>query len=284
MNVLSLFSGAGGGDLAITHLLGHRIVGYVEIDDFCQRILAQRIKDGIMHNAPIYSDIGTFIDQGFADAYQGMVDCISAGFPCQPFSAAGKRLGGKDERNMWPQTIECIRVVRPHFAFLENVPALLSSGYFGRILGDLAEAGYDTQWIVLSADDCGAPHERKRLWMLAYSNKNRCDWKNISLWAKQEKNFGIARSGAEISNPMCKGLAEPEMLGSVFFQEKREKIERGCVSYGGWRRGPADDAESGLGRMVNGVAYRVDRIKAIGNGQVPAVAATAWNILMEIEP
>lgn len=283
MKILSLFSGAGGGDIATTHLIGHRIIGYVEIEDYCQRVIAQRIEDGLLPCAPIFGDIRAFIDQGYADGYKGVADCITGGFPCQPFSLAGKRNGEDDARNMWPETIECIRRIRPRHAFLENVPGFLSSGYFGRILGDLAEAGYDARWVVLSARDCGAPHKRERLWMLAYSHKSGCNGKAIPVWEEQKENFDIARSGAEISNPMCKGLAEPEMLGSVFFQEKREKIERGCVSYGGWRRDPADDAESGLGRMVNGVAYRVDRIKAIGNGQVSCVAATAWNILMEIE-
>ncbi len=252
MNVLSLFSGAGGGDIAITHLIGHRIIGYVEIDDYCQRVIAQRIEDGLLPCAPIFGDIRAFIDQGYADGYKGVADVITGGFPCQPFSLAGKRNGEDDARNMWPETIECIRRIRPRRAFLENVPGLLSSGYFGRILGDLAEAGYDARWVVLSARDCGAPHKRERLWMLAYSHKSGCNGKAIPVWEEQKENIDIARSG----------------------------FERGCVSYGGWRRDPADDAESGLGRMVNGVAYRVDRIKAIGNGQVSCVAATAWNLLI----
>lgn len=171
MRELSLFSGIGGGLLGTHCLLGWETKGYVEINDYCQRVIKQRIEDGILDDAPIFGDIRSFIDQGFAEAYQGMVDVVTAGFPCQPFSCAGKRKGAFDKRNMWPETIECIRTIRPKFAFLENVPGLLTSGYFGTVLGDLAESGYNALWRILSAAEMGAPHKRDRLWMLAYDSK-----------------------------------------------------------------------------------------------------------------
>lgn len=167
MNELSLFSGAGGGLLG-SKLLGWRTVGYVEFEDYCQRVIAQRIEDGLLDEAPIFSDVLAFVSEGYAEGYQGLVDVVTAGFPCTPFSVAGKRAGADDPRNMWPATIAVIRQVRPRFAFLENVPGLISSGYFDTILGDLAEAGYDAEWCVLGADDVGAPHRRKRLWILAH--------------------------------------------------------------------------------------------------------------------
>src|SRR3990167_11503320 len=111
MNELSLFTGAGGGVLG-SKLLGHRIIGYVEYEPYCQEILKQRIADGILDAAPIFGDIRKFISEGYAESYQGMVDVVTAGFPCQSFSVAGKRLGEKDHRNMWPQTIECVRLVQ----------------------------------------------------------------------------------------------------------------------------------------------------------------------------
>ena len=169
MNVLSLFSGAGGGELAFQHLLkGFRTVAYVEFEKYCQEVILQRIKDGLLDSATIYGDIREFIGQGYAELYTGMVDLITAGFPCQPFSVAGKRGGADDERNMWPQTRDTIRIVEPRWAFLENVPGLLNSGYFGTILCDLSEIGYDVKWTVLGADDVGARHKRARLWILAF--------------------------------------------------------------------------------------------------------------------
>jgi DNA (cytosine-5)-methyltransferase 1 len=164
---LSIFTGAGGGVYA-SKLLGHRVLGYVEWNDYCQRVIAQRIKDGIFDNAPIFTDIRTFVSEGYADAYRGMVDVVSGGFPCQPHSVAGKRLGADDERDMWPATRDVLDAVRPRYAFLENVPGLASNGYLGTVLGDLATLGYDAEWGVLGADDLGAPHIRKRIWILAY--------------------------------------------------------------------------------------------------------------------
>ncbi|KKM24605.1 hypothetical protein LCGC14_1603450 [marine sediment metagenome] len=167
MNELSLFTGAGGGLLA-THSLGWVPVGYVEFDDYCQRVLAQRIKDGLIPVAPIFGDIRAFNGEGYAASYTGLVDIITAGFPCQPFSVAGKGEAENDPRNMWPPTIECIRLVRPRYALLENVPGLLAHEYTRAIFGELAEAGYDARWCVLGADDAGANHRRKRLWIWAW--------------------------------------------------------------------------------------------------------------------
>lgn len=168
MRELSLFSGAGGGILA-SLLLGHTIVGAVEIDEYCCKVLEQRQRDGILERFPIFqTDIRDFIRHGYAELYKGCCDLVSAGFPCQPFSTAGVGLGENDARNMWPATLECIRIIRPRFAFLENVPGLISSGYFNRIIGDLAESGYDARWRLLSAEELGAPHWRKRIWIVAY--------------------------------------------------------------------------------------------------------------------
>ena len=169
MKELSLFSGAGGGLLGTHHLLGWQTIGYVEYDDYCQRVIAQRIKDGLLSSAPIFGDIRTFISEGCAGLYRGVTDVISAGFPCQPFSVAGKRRGEEDERNMWPFTRDTIRIVKPKWAFLENVPGLISSGYFGEVISDLAEIGYHARWTVLGAKDVGAPHKRDRLWIVAES-------------------------------------------------------------------------------------------------------------------
>lgn len=166
MRELSLFSGAGGGLLG-SKLLGWRTVGYVEYNEYCQRVIKQRIKDGILDEAPIFGDINAFLREGYADQYQGMADIITAGFPCQPFSVAGRKLGEDDSHNMWPQTKECIGRIRPKYTFLENVPGLLANEYIRTIFADLAEIGYDAQWQTLSAKETGAWHKRERLWIVA---------------------------------------------------------------------------------------------------------------------
>lgn len=183
---LSLFSGAGGGLLG-TKLLGFQHIGYVEFNDYCQQVIAKRIKDGFLDEAPIFTDVREFLQSGAARQYRGFADVVSAGFPCQPFSVAGNQNAADDPRNMWPATIRIIKEVQPRFCFLENVPGLLSAGeeaislddgsagyfrYIYTIFRDLAEAGYYARWCVLGADDCGAQHHRKRLWIYAYAKHN----------------------------------------------------------------------------------------------------------------
>lgn len=164
MNELALFAGAGGGILGGV-LSGFRTVCAVEAEPYCREVLLQRQRDGVLSMFPIWDDIRTFDGR----KWRGLVDVITAGFPCQPFSNAGTRRGEDDERNMWPETIRCIREVRPERILLENVPGLVSCGYLARILGDLAEAGYDSEWDCISAESVGAPHIRNRLWIVAHT-------------------------------------------------------------------------------------------------------------------
>jgi len=315
MNELSLFTGAGGGLLG-TKLLGWRSVGYVEWEPYCQQIIAQRIKDGFLDEAPIFGDIDHFIESGASKKYSGFVDVVTAGFPCQPFSVAGKKKGQDDERNKWPQTIQCIRDVRPRYALLENVPGLLNSGYFGEILTSLAEAGFDARWCVLGADDVGAPHRRKRLWIKATSQdpeRSGClhrEHEEGGIQVREQRESG-PRSGERVSGDspdvadsdsgMRRGWravgssgtdaigrihpSEEEQTGqhvwsetvgrsSVRGKEDVADTERSRDDWGDWW-----STEPDVGRVANGVASRVDRLKALGNGQIPAVAATAWEIL-----
>jgi DNA (cytosine-5)-methyltransferase 1 len=258
VNELSLFTGAGGGVLG-THLLGWRPVGYVEFNDYCQRVLAARIRDGHIPNAPIFGDIRAFLDEGWAAVYQGMVDVVTAGFPCQPFSVAGKRRGEDDERNMWPATAEVIRLVRPRWCLLENVPGLLagSHGYFGQVLSELASMGYDARWGVLGARHVGAPHRRDRLWVLA--NAQGTCWNRGS----GGKNCVCAHFREDIPG-------EWNNAREVFGADHMDFISPDTAS---WK------SESGVCLVVDGLANHVDRLHAAGNGQVPAVVRLAWETL-----
>lgn len=166
---LSLFSGGGGGLLATQHFLNFQTVCYVEKAKHAQRELLARIRDGLLDDAPIWDDVRTFDGR----PWRGIVDIITAGFPCQGYSFAGLKLGPEDARNEWPSTIRIIREVKPQFILLENVTALLTYTYYGTILSDLAEAGYDARWEVVSAADVGAPHLRERLWVMAHTSGGR---------------------------------------------------------------------------------------------------------------
>lgn len=182
MYVVDLFAGAAGGILGAKYLLGWQTVVYVEKDEGQQAILKARIRDGLLDDAPIWSDIRSFTKRNnqcrrfFRHLRQIRSQLVVVGgFPCQPFSVAGGMLAENDHRNGWPDTIRIIREIGPAWVFLENVPGLLagSHGYYGAVLRDLAQSGYDARWRVLSAAEVGAPHQRDRLWIVAYPDGNR---------------------------------------------------------------------------------------------------------------
>ncbi len=244
MRELSLFAGAGGGLLG-TKLLGWICVGAVEIDGYCARVIEARQRDGHLDAFPLWNmDIREF-NRRVAERYRGMVDVLSGGPPCQPFSHAGKLLGGDDERNMWPAFIECARIVRPKQIFFENVPGLLLDPYFGTILEDLEEAGYFLRRppAIVGACALGAPHVRRRLWFVADADSIDGD-EGFRFWETH------------------KGAVQPEDFSEV----RRDWLE----------------TVSGVARGSNGVADEVDRIRAAGQGQVPAVVAAAWELLSGI--
>ena len=286
MNELALFAGAGGGILGSV-LLGHRVVCAVEINPYCREVLMTRQEDGTLPAFPIWDDVRTFDGK----PWRGIVDVVSAGFPCQPFSIAGRKRGADDNRNLWPDTIRIICEVGPRFALLENVPHLLAHDYFGEILGSLAEAGYDAEWGVIGATDVGAPHQRDRLFIFA-----RREWTPVVFasecfkcgdcgepvcpycrihysecycpgpqseddWRIEEKSWGL------VAYPYLPGCKE-QCWGS---STRSQVLAAECCRW--WA------SEPDVGRVDHGVADRVERLKGLGNGQVPRVAQEAWRRL-----
>ena len=169
LNVLDCFSGFGGFTLGL-RLAGiqTRTVCYVEWDKYCQQVIRQRQIDGFLDDAPIWDDIKSFDGR----PWRGTVDILTAGFPCQPHSAAGLRKGADDDRNLWPDTLRIIREVGPRIVLLENVPGINvgTDGrppYGGTVVGQLSEIGMLCEWRVVSASAAGAPHLRNRWWLLA---------------------------------------------------------------------------------------------------------------------
>lgn len=236
MNELALFAGAGGGILG-GNLLGWRTVCAVERDANCAQILAQRQNDRILKPFPIWSDVQSF-DPG---PWDGIVDIISAGFPCQDISPAGKGAGLQGERSglFW----EIIRIARgiPRAAlWLENSSMLTTRGLHS-VLGALAEMGFDAEWGCLSAAAIGADHKRERIWILAYPKR---------VQEREKSRSGEAGRVGRIIKPIS------------------------------WDE-PWESALSRLRGASDGVACAMDRTDSIRNGQVPAVAATAFTLLRE---
>jgi DNA (cytosine-5)-methyltransferase 1 len=160
---VSLCSGYGGIDLGLREAVpGIRTIAYCEREAFPISILLRRIEEGQLDVGPIYTDLKTFPWELFRD----QVSILSGGYPCQPFSAAGNRLGKDDPRHLWPWIKDGIAIMRPSQCFFENVDGHVSMG-LSTVISDLEELGYKATWGVFSASEIGAPHQRKRVFILA---------------------------------------------------------------------------------------------------------------------
>ena len=343
MRELALFAGAGGGILG-GHILGWRTVCAVEWDTYAASVLIARQNDGVLPPFPIWDDVRTFDGR----PWRGCVDVVSGGFPCQDISSAGKGAGITGERSgLWTEMARIVGEVRPRFVFVENSPNLVSRG-LAVVLGDIAALGYDARWCVLGADDVGAPHRRKRIWIVAESNSDgrHADHRRGVVpdgIGDTSSNRGLAAqvmwptptvSCATGGQASRSGSRKGELLlgGAVRTfptpksRDGKGQSQRGIHAQGdalpnmddgtghvvggslspdwvewlmGWPPGwtslaPLDravydewekagaewwDTEHDLPRVAVGVPARAHRLRCIGNGQVPACAAMAWEIL-----
>jgi DNA (cytosine-5)-methyltransferase 1 len=266
---LALFAGGGGGILG-GRLLGWRTICAVELDPYAASILVARQNDGTLAPFPVWDDVCTFDGK----PWRGRVDVVSGGFPCQDTSAANPKGAGINgaRSGLWREMARIIREVEPLFVFVENSPRLVSKG-LGQVLGDLAKMGFDAEWGVLGARHAGAPHRRDRMWVVASNPaRYRRRERRARSQDKQEPGQAVLCCGA-LTDIVRAGLplAEREALCGT---ERRDE-GRAASECSWW------SAEPDVVRMVHGVSARVDRIKVLGNAQVPAVAALAWRILFE---
>lgn len=245
LNVISFCSGYGGIerglDLAGTN---HRVLAYVEIEAYAIANLVNKMESGELDAAPIYTDLKTFPAHLFRDC----IDLLTAGYPCQPFSSAGNRKGEDDPRHLWPYIREHINAIRPTQCFFENVEGHISLG-LSSVISDMEEDGYSTTWSIFSASECRAPHQRKRVYILADTISERLEGHS-----RHGEDLGESRWLNEKSN-------RPTCQSGVRIQEHN------------WLPEPS------VGRVVNGCPDRVDRIRLLGNGVVPQTAAKAWEVL-----
>lgn len=290
MNELALFAGTGGGILG-GHLLGWRTICAVEWEPYPASVLCQRQNDGVLPPFPIWDDVRTFDGR----PWRGRVDVVSGGFPCQDISQIKRDAKGIDgERSgMWEHMARIIGEVRPRFVFVENSPRLIQRG-LARVVGDLAALGYASRWDVIGADDAGFAHHRKRLWLVGYADEQglerharneqdtgkgaasfgstaeanlcRAGWKRVVYSSDCDEYGECPLCGVDFGNCGCPG---PTMDECQYIEHDGEM----------WGRAKVRWIEPGVGRMACRTAASVDRLKAIGNGQVPAVAALAWRLL-----
>jgi len=249
--LLSFCSGYGGIERGL-ELAGvnHRVLAYVEIEAFAIANLLAKMEEGKLAPAPIWTDIKTFP----AHLFRGCVDVITGGYPCQPFSTAGKRQGKNDSqgRHLWPYIREYIRTIKPAQCFFENVEGHVSLG-LSSVISDLEEDGYDPAFGIFSAAEVGAPHQRKRVFIMAHSISERSQrysgGMDVRCKESRRDSEEAERSTSSKSLPCRKSIPKD------------------------W------SSEPDICRVVDGCADRVDRIKLLGNGVVPQTACKAWKVL-----
>jgi len=311
MNGLALCAGIGGLELGLHIALdGYRTVGYVERDACAAGCLVARMADAGLDEAPVWDDIKTF-DGG---PWRGVVDIITAGYPCQPFSVAGKRAGVRDPRHLWPDIAKVVADVRPEWCFFENVAGHLVLG-FDTVYEELEGLGYDVEAALVSAESVGASHKRERLFILAHSKGEQSD----EVYAEQvggpaaesrdsrgelahaecvqprqpeggiTEQRGRATDGSEAVADATSGTMQGQWSGGVEVAEVHAGADvPQCDGIGVFPPGPGEldrwaevlEADPTLEPAIRGVAdglfSRVDRLRLLGNAVVPVCAAVAF--------
>jgi len=255
LNELALFTGTGGGILA-SKLLGWRTVCAVEYEEHARDLLAARQNDGCLEPFPIWNDVSTFDGK----PWRGIIDVVSGGFPCQDISVANyKAKGIAGERSgLWSEMARIVSEVQPGWVFVENSPMLVGRG-LAVVLCDLAKMGYDVVWGIVGAGHIGFPHLRERCWVYAHNPEN-ADSGSV------RSHRGRSGDGQSKWLRPKSGEDWQSWLGSLAAVDVVSRVP----SYPEGRR------------MFYGIPDGLDRLARLGNAQVPAVAAEAWQILEQL--
>jgi len=305
MRTMHIFAGSGGGILSDL-ILGHKPIVAVEWDSYCCQVLRERVADGWLPNMRVHEEDIRLFDPS---EYKGRVDCINAGFPCQDISNAGNKAGiGEGTRSgLYREVLRISDEIRPKHIFMENVAAIVNGddgAMLRTVVGDLAERGFDAVWCRLAASQIGARHKRDRWWLLGYPASESGDGGRIDRenGAAQTSESGSA-GGKNIVANTCAVDAQRKQPEEPNPQEWKEQCDGQARSHGDgnrWRQtkpqicGMADDVahrmdvhdwvqeEAQVGRTTTETKNRANRLKALGNGQVPLQAATAFSILWKI--
>jgi len=295
--ILSVCSGIGGLDLGLS--AGLRAVGrsprtvcMVEREAFTGAVLAQKMREGWLDDCPLW--LGDLRDLPLDEL--PAIDWITGGYPCQPWSAAGKRLGEADPRHLWPVILDTIRTLRPRGVFFENVGGHLSLG-LDRVLQDLEGCGFRSAFGLFTAEEVGAPHRRERVFILGVADAQDAD-RRIRVGGEKEgtrENSERRRrspvGGPELADGEREGLEgdlpNPDEEG---WEDAGRPSPRCGEHRRAWPRRPGQEqheeepprtTEPGLGGSADGLPDRVDRLRALGNAVVPAQAARAFVTLWE---
>ena len=300
MNVLDLFSGISGFALGL-EAAGMNTVAFCEQDTYCQKVLKKH-----WPTLPIHSDITEL--NGYE--YRGTVDLVCGGFPCQPFSVAGKQLGAEDDRALWPEMLRVIREVAPRWVIGENVSGIIAME-LDKVLSDLEGEGYTCWTFVLPACAVDAHHRRDRVWVVAHSNSNsesdgpinaerpRKLVAHTERWSREQGIFsedGNQSNEGGKTTQRCKNTERLGVNGEVIPNTHSSHQQGGSVSSGIPPENTNSDfssnterqqaasvwlPEPGVGRVANGIPNRSHRLKSLGNAVVPPLVAEIGRLVMQ---
>jgi len=279
VRLLDLFSGIGGFSLAAQWVWGDEleIVGFCEIEKYAQKVLQKNFP-----GVPIYEDIKKLNGKDFKN-----IDLITGGFPCQDISVAGKGAGLEGARSsLWFEMHRIIREIRPRFALIENVPMLTIRGGT-RVIADLAEIGYDAEWTIIGADDVGAWHRRKRIWIVAYLPDPKLErpaqpTRESGTQKLKRIHNNKTRDGGTIRSKIsgCGGFRRRGGLQNGWTIEPKLGLLADGLSTG---LGGYWDREPDIPRVATGIKDRVSKLKGLGNAVVPQVAALIMEKIKDAE-
>ena len=279
MKVLDLFSGIGGFSLGLERA-GMETVAFCEYDDKARQVLKKHWPD-----VPQYHDVRTLTREQLENDGIESIRLICGGYPCQPFSTAGRRKGEDDDRHLWPELFRLVQEIRPTWVLCENVAGHITMG-LDSVLADLEREGYACQPLVIPACAVGAYHRRDRVWILAYADNSHGKRGWVSSGVREEQpNFdsgGASRNACEVlANADCGRQQGPGQYVESFNPEegREEKASHAVASseLGVWL------PEPNVGRVAHGVPGRVDRLKQLGNAVVPQVVEMIGRAIMEAE-
>ena len=288
MRVLDLFAGIGGFTLGLERA-GFETTAFCEIDPYAQKVLKKNWPEVLIYDDVRKITAKRLISDGIR------VDVITGGFPCQDISVAGKQAGIAGERSgLWGEVSRLISELQPRYAIMENVTNLISGDrgrWFGRVLGDLAEIGYDAQWHCIPASELGANHHRDRVWILAYPS-------GVQRQSGAEEQ-GVLRALQENRTIDCDASRRGEAHASVLAHSYSKRLQGGEKARNNGKvgeeltnqlitglrgvQGAAWEAEPNVGRVANGVPARSHRLKCLGNAVVPPIPELIGRAIMEFE-
>ena len=273
LRTLDLFAGIGGFSLGLHRTGGFETVAFVERDDYAQKVLAKNFLD-----VPIFDDVRTFDADGL-----GRIDVITGGFPCQPWSVAGKREGHLDtqDRDLWPKMASIIEELQPKWVIGENVQGFVNEPMgLARTLADLESIGYQSTYWILPAAGVGAPHRRNRVFILAHTRHGRRGDIRVT-----EKGQYPQRERSTNTDSVSGSSKQPLLVAHTDspLSERNERAKRSEQERANNSQLSRWATEPDICRVAHGIPRRVDRLRCLGNAIVPQIATQIGNAILKAE-